>query len=49
MGPVAAVTADAMVDIDGAAPSRLGERWRRIVELWSQTTFYLFDADSWRR
>ena len=24
------------------------DRWRRIRELWAQTTFYLFDANSWR-
>ena len=28
--------------------STLGERWERIRERWSQTTFFLFDADSWR-
>ena len=26
----------------------LAERWQAIRERWSQTTFYLFDADSWR-
>ena len=25
------------------------ERWGRARELWRQTTFYLFDGDSWRR
>ena len=29
-------------------PSRFAERWERITQLWSQTTFYLFDGDSWR-
>lgn len=23
-------------------------RWSRLRELWAQTTFYLFDAESWR-
>jgi hypothetical protein len=32
-----------------ASTSLLGERWDRIGELWGQLTFYLFDADSWRR
>ena len=26
----------------------LSERWAGIREAWSQTTFYLFDAESWR-
>ena len=26
----------------------LAERWADIRERWSQTTFFLFDADSWR-
>lgn len=26
----------------------IGERWGRAREIWSQTTFYLFDPDSWR-
>lgn len=29
-------------------PSQLAERLARIHELWRQTTFYLFDAESWR-
>jgi len=24
------------------------ERWERLRESWAQTTFYLFDAESWR-
>jgi hypothetical protein len=24
------------------------ERWTRIREAWAQTTFFLFDPDSWR-
>jgi hypothetical protein len=30
------------------AIGRLAERLDRMRELWTQTTFYLFDADSWR-
>jgi len=26
----------------------LAERWQAVRERWSQTTFFLFDADSWR-
>jgi hypothetical protein len=26
----------------------VAERWTRIHEAWAQTTFYLFDPDSWR-
>ena len=26
----------------------LAEHWARLKETWAQTTFYLFDADSWR-
>lgn len=26
----------------------LDERWARIREAWKQTTFYLFDPQSWR-
>jgi hypothetical protein len=26
----------------------IGERWTALRERWSQTTFFLFDADSWR-
>jgi hypothetical protein len=37
------------VDLVGApdAPT-LAERWGRVRETWSQTTFYLFDPESWR-
>lgn len=27
---------------------RLAEWWSRAREVWKQTTFYVFDADSWR-
>jgi hypothetical protein len=26
----------------------LAERWDRLCEAWRQTTFFLFDPDSWR-
>lgn len=26
----------------------LGERWEEIRRVWAQTTFYLFDPESWR-
>jgi len=26
----------------------VAERWAHVREIWAQTTFYLFDADSWR-
>ena len=29
-------------------PDRLAEWWSRAREIWKQTTFYVFDADSWR-
>jgi hypothetical protein len=29
-------------------PQSLAERWARVRESWSQTTFYLFDPESWR-
>jgi hypothetical protein len=32
--------------IDLSSP--VSERWDRIRELWGQTTFYLFDPESWR-
>jgi hypothetical protein len=42
---VAVLAAD-VVRADG--PDRLAEWWSRARELWKQTTFYVFDADSWR-
>jgi hypothetical protein len=39
----------AAIEIDRASePGPLAERLTRLHELWRQTTFYLFDADSWR-
>ena len=29
-------------------PGPIAEWFRRARELWTQTTFYVFDADSWR-
>jgi hypothetical protein len=26
----------------------MAERWARVREAWSQTTFFLFDPESWR-
>lgn len=26
----------------------VAERWAHVREIWAQTTFYLFDAESWR-
>ena len=28
--------------------SIVAERWAHVREMWAQTTFYLFDAESWR-
>jgi hypothetical protein len=36
------------VDIRAAGPGALAERVMRWRELWTQTTFFLFDSDSWR-
>mgnify|MGYP006372039075 CR=1 FL=1 len=38
--------------IEAIGPRPLGgleSRWARVCEVWSQTTFFLFDAESWRR
>jgi hypothetical protein len=32
----------------GGRRAALTGRWRAIRERWSQTTFYLFDANAWR-
>jgi hypothetical protein len=42
-GDVASLEAD-----HPAEPGEIVERLRRLRDLWRQTTFYLFDADSWR-
>jgi hypothetical protein len=39
----------ATVESDRASdPGPFAERLARLQELWRQTTFYLFDAESWR-
>lgn len=39
----------ATVESDRASdPGPFAERIARLQELWRQTTFYLFDAESWR-
>ena len=39
----------AAIEIDRASePGPIAERLTRLHELWRQTTFYLFDAESWR-
>ena len=40
-----AVTVDV---VRGPEPGRVTEWVRRVRELWVQTTFYVFDANSWR-
>jgi hypothetical protein len=35
--------------VGGQDDTLLAAGWARLRELWAQTTFYLFDADSWRR
>jgi hypothetical protein len=49
-------TVDLLDLVDTAATSPLvvrwhaiRDRWARAREVWRQTTFYLFDGDSWRR
>ena len=48
--PLAEVLEDSeAIDLVGRPPGAiLAERWARIRETWAQTTFYLFDPDSWR-
>jgi hypothetical protein len=36
------------VDLVGRPPSTISERVEHIREVWAQTTFFLFDANSWR-
>ncbi len=37
------------IDLVGRPLSAISaERWSRIREAWKQTTFFLFDPDSWR-
>ena len=52
--PPAGLATDAVSDVaivvsDRASdPGPFAEKIARMQELWRQTTFYLFDADSWR-
>jgi hypothetical protein len=49
--PIADVDVDAAVALEAdiaSDPGAVLERLIRMRELWRQTTFYLFDADSWR-
>jgi len=34
--------------VSGPIGPSMAERWARVREVWSQTTFFLFDPDSWR-
>ena len=34
--------------VNGGSDLRLAERWMSLREAWSQTTFYLFNAEGWR-
>jgi len=36
------------VDLVGRPLSTIAQRFEHIRELWAQTTFFLFDANSWR-
>ncbi len=51
-GPDGGVPADAPIlaadVVRAGSPDRLAECWGRAREIWKQTTFYVFDADSWR-
>jgi hypothetical protein len=49
-GPGGLTTEDdvAIEVIRASEPGPIAERLLRMRELWTQTTFYLFDADSWR-
>ena len=38
----------ALVAEETSEPGEIVERLIRLRDLWRQTTFYLFDADSWR-
>ena len=36
------------IDLVGQSPTPLIERLAHVREIWDQTTFYLFDVNSWR-
>jgi hypothetical protein len=47
--PLAGIDAQlAELDDGPALDDRLAERWSYIRDRWAQTTFYLFDPESWR-
>ena len=49
--PVRGLTTDGSavaIDLRDPDPGPIAERVTRLRELWTQTTFYLFDAESWR-
>jgi hypothetical protein len=54
LGPPSGLPPDPAVDVAAleadhtSEPGEIVERLRRMRDLWRQTTFYLFDADSWR-
>jgi hypothetical protein len=43
-----AIELDRVEVIGPSGTSWIDERWERVRRLWAQTTFYLFDAESWR-
>lgn len=46
----ATLAADAPTDlVDRPLDVTLAERWDTVRERWAQTTFFLFDPDSWRQ
>ena len=48
--PVRPADASDPLDLVGRPfDARLLERWAAFRKAWSQTTFFLFDGDSWRR
>ena len=50
LDPVVAETLDLAQEVElvGRPLSTISERVEHIREVWAQTTFFLFDANSWR-
>jgi hypothetical protein len=51
VGPVASTVLGSdveVVPIEDRDAISLHERWDRVRDAWTQTTFYLFDPESWR-
>jgi len=47
--PAASAEEQVTIDIAGRGlEAVIRERWTRLAEIWAQTTFYLFDTNSWR-